>query len=193
MRQLWSPPEDALLRRLPPVEVARRRAWRTVGAVYARRFCRGWTARRPHGGNTTATPPHCLFHGLCPAALIQVLLAVRRQGALKTSHVLARGTGVPCKHLFQLLPVLTRAGFVESWGGPFGGYRLARPADSVTLLEVAEAVDGPTRHDVPAVDTDSTLDCRLQAACDASAETVRESLGRVRVAELARRPKGGRS
>jgi hypothetical protein len=39
-RQPWSPREDALLRKLPPAEAARRTG-RTVQAVYARRFALG--------------------------------------------------------------------------------------------------------------------------------------------------------
>jgi hypothetical protein len=33
------------------------------------------------------------------------------------------------------------------WGNsnPQGGFRLARPADKITLLEIVEAVDGPIR------------------------------------------------
>ena len=48
-------------------------------------------------------------------------------------------------------------------------------------------VDRPIRHDVSPVDTNGTLDRRLQAACDGAAEIVRRSLGRVSVAELMRK------
>jgi DNA-binding IscR family transcriptional regulator len=84
---------------------------------------------------------------------------------------------------------------VESWLGRADGYRLARPADAVTLLGVAELVDGPVRGDVPQTVTgaDAGIDRRLQAACEGAAVIVRRNLGRVSVAELARWPKGKRS
>lgn len=43
----------------------------------------------------------------------------------------------------KLLKLLTHAGLVESFRGANGGYRLARPATSISVAEVVEAVDGP--------------------------------------------------
>ncbi|MEY2467572.1 MAG: hypothetical protein QOF21_270, partial [Actinomycetota bacterium] len=40
---------------------------------------------------------------------------------------------------------LTRAGVFEAVPGRNGGYRLARPAKDVTVLEVVDAVEGRTR------------------------------------------------
>ncbi|MCC5963381.1 MAG: Rrf2 family transcriptional regulator, partial [Rhodobacteraceae bacterium] len=41
----------------------------------------------------------------------------------------------------QLFVKLRRAGLVESVRGPGGGYRLARPSDSIRVSEVLEAVE----------------------------------------------------
>jgi Rrf2 family protein len=46
-------------------------------------------------------------------------------------------------YLAKHLQALTRAGVLESVPGPKGGYRLARPATEITMLEVVEAIDGP--------------------------------------------------
>jgi Rrf2 family protein len=46
-------------------------------------------------------------------------------------------------HLSKVLQRLGKQGFVSSTRGPKGGFRLARPADQVSLLEVYEAIDGP--------------------------------------------------
>lgn len=43
----------------------------------------------------------------------------------------------------KLLKQLTRAGLVESFRGANGGYRLARPAQDISLAEIVEALDGP--------------------------------------------------
>ena len=48
-------------------------------------------------------------------------------------------------YLEQLFGKLRRAGLVSSARGPGGGYRLARPADTIAIAEIIEAVDEPTR------------------------------------------------
>src|SRR5688572_21072796 len=49
---------------------------------------------------------------------------------------------VPPAYLAKHLQALSAAGIVESVPGPRGGYRLARPAVDVTVLDVVLAVDG---------------------------------------------------
>jgi Rrf2 family protein len=55
---------------------------------------------------------------------------------------LAEFHGVPPAYLAKTLQALARAGIVESEPGRRGGYRLARPAKQVTMLDVVEAVEG---------------------------------------------------
>ena len=49
---------------------------------------------------------------------------------------------VPPAYLAKHLQALSAAGIVESVPGPKGGYRLARPADEITVLDVVLAVEG---------------------------------------------------
>ncbi len=56
---------------------------------------------------------------------------------------LAEQEGVPPDFLRKIMQRLHQAGIVESSQGPFGGYRLARPARQVTALDVVETVQGP--------------------------------------------------
>jgi DNA-binding IscR family transcriptional regulator len=64
---------------------------------------------------------------------------------------------------------------------------LTRPAEAITLLEVAELVDGPVEAGVPKLvkGADRRIDRELQAACEQAAEVVRWNLGPVSLAELA--------
>lgn len=62
-------------------------------------------------------------------------------GALPTAK-LAEYHGVPAAYLAKHLQAMSRAGLLESVQGPKGGYRLARPADQITVLDVVEAIDG---------------------------------------------------
>jgi Rrf2 family protein len=50
--------------------------------------------------------------------------------------------GVPKEYLSKALQALSQAGLVEGTLGPTGGYRLARPPDEITFLDVVEAVEG---------------------------------------------------
>jgi Rrf2 family protein len=46
-------------------------------------------------------------------------------------------------HLAKVMVALERAGLVAGTRGPAGGYRLNRPARSISLREIYEAVEGP--------------------------------------------------
>jgi Rrf2 family protein len=70
-----------------------------------------------------------------------VLLAALGDGALP-GRDLAAYHGVSESYLLKHLQALTRAGLLESVPGPKGGYRLARPAAEVTVLDVVEAIEG---------------------------------------------------
>jgi Rrf2 family transcriptional regulator, cysteine metabolism repressor len=51
--------------------------------------------------------------------------------------------GIPERYLVQILLQLKGAGLVTSTRGASGGYRLARPASSISLGEVLTAIEGP--------------------------------------------------
>jgi Rrf2 family protein len=71
-----------------------------------------------------------------------VLLALLPGDATLPGARLAEFHGVPGPYLVKHLQALTRAGVLESLPGPRGGYRLARPARDITVLDVVEAIDG---------------------------------------------------
>lgn len=57
--------------------------------------------------------------------------------------VLATRQDIPVKYLENILADLRRAGIVASQRGAEGGYRLARPADAVSVADIIRAVEGP--------------------------------------------------
>lgn len=73
-----------------------------------------------------------------------VVLAVLPDGQSLPAARLAEFHGVPGAYLAKHLQALSQAGIVESVPGRRGGYRLARPAADITLLEVVDAVEGAT-------------------------------------------------
>src|SRR5437588_7469747 len=79
------------------------------------------------------------------------------------SHNIAKARGIPERFLLKVLKPLVSARLLMSIKGPNGGYRLARAANEITLLEVVEAVDGPIQGQSSFArdDTDRTLNRRL--------------------------------
>jgi Rrf2 family protein len=71
-----------------------------------------------------------------------VLLAVLPESVTLPASRLAEYHGVPAAYMAKNLQALSRAGIVESLPGQKGGYRLARSAADITLLDVVEAIDG---------------------------------------------------
>ena len=75
------------------------------------------------------------------------LRAVAELAAAPPGHVtaerLAHAQEIPPKFLENILLELRRAEIVASQRGAEGGYRLAKPADEVSLADVIRAVEGP--------------------------------------------------
>lgn len=69
-------------------------------------------------------------------------LAQLGPGAMASAAQLAAHHDVPGAYLAKQLQSLVRVGVLTATTGPRGGFRLARPAEQVTLLQVVEAVDG---------------------------------------------------
>ena len=74
---------------------------------------------------------------------LRALFALAEQGSPQTAEALAEAQGLPAKFLGSILSDLRRSGLVSSQRGSDGGYRLARPADDITLADVMRALDGP--------------------------------------------------
>ena len=60
-----------------------------------------------------------------------------------TADAIAAAQQLPPGFLDRILGDLRTAGVIASRRGPSGGWRLARPADAVTVGDVMRAVDGP--------------------------------------------------
>jgi Rrf2 family protein len=70
------------------------------------------------------------------------VLALLPPGTALPAARLAEFHGVPPAYTAKHLQALARAGVVESLSGRRGGYRLGRPADTITVLDVVLAVEG---------------------------------------------------
>jgi len=60
-----------------------------------------------------------------------------------TNREVAESLGASANHLAKVMPRLAKVGLVTSIRGPQGGFALGKPAKTVTLLEIYEAIEGP--------------------------------------------------
>lgn len=58
---------------------------------------------------------------------------------------------MPERFLLQVLRTLVNEGLLKSTRGVDGGYRLAKPASQISLLDIVEAVDGPIQPELPQI------------------------------------------
>lgn len=70
------------------------------------------------------------------------LLAALPLDAALPAKKLAEFFDIPEHYLAKHMQQMSGAGIVQTKKGPGGGYRLAKPAASITLLAMVEAIDG---------------------------------------------------
>ncbi|MFC3572112.1 RrF2 family transcriptional regulator [Streptomyces yaanensis] len=70
-------------------------------------------------------------------------LAASRDDVPMKAEAIADAQDIPHKFLENILNDMRRGGLVLSRRGGQGGYRLARPAESISIADVIRAVDGP--------------------------------------------------
>jgi len=72
-----------------------------------------------------------------------VLTALAQSPALVlNANELAERAHLELPTVSKVLKPLARAGLVDSFRGSNGGYRLARPAESISVIEIVEAIEG---------------------------------------------------
>ena len=79
------------------------------------------------------------------AVRVTIHLATISASARVPGPVLARAIGAPGSFVSKVLQQLVQAGLVSSQRGMRGGFQLARRAADMSLLEVVEAIEGPTQ------------------------------------------------
>lgn len=123
------------------------------------------------------------------------VLAALGEGEALPAARLADYHEVPPAYLAKHLQATTAAGITASVSGPKGGYRLARPAAEVTLLDIVLAVDGEDaafrcseiRQRGPAVSADPAAyrkACHIARAMWRAEDAWRASLRETTVADL---------
>jgi len=79
--------------------------------------------------------------GIYGLAAMHVLSHAPHQRTMQIKEIAAM-TRISHSYLEQLMGILRRANLVTSIRGVSGGYRLARPAHEIEVLEIVEALEG---------------------------------------------------
>ena len=129
---------------------------------------------------------------------VRALVELAERSASDAGHPvrlceIAARRDIPPQFLEQVFATLRRAGVLSSRRGASGGYTFARPPQSVTVLEVVEALDG-----VVAPASCTTGDCERLDACGVASvwaeakAAVEHVLGSTTIAILAERERRAR-
>ncbi len=76
---------------------------------------------------------------------------------------LALRTSLPLPMVSKILKLLTRFGLLTSTRGAMGGYRLARPATEIRLLEMVAALEGPVA--MTECSEEDAQACPIESSC----------------------------
>jgi len=78
---------------------------------------------------------------------VRVTIHLARAPVSERVHgpTLARAIDAPESFVSKVLQLLVQAGLITSQRGMRGGFQLARHAEDISLLEVVEAIEGPTQ------------------------------------------------
>ena len=123
-----------------------------------------------------------------------VLLAQAPDGVVVSRRDLAERYGLPHAYLAKHLQALVRAGVLQASPGPRGGFRLARQPDSITALDVVEAIEGSAspficqeirqRGSAAARPEDCRRPCAINTVMTRAHDAWRDSLRAVTVTSL---------
>jgi Rrf2 family protein len=132
-----------------------------------------------------------------------VLLGFLAPDASLPTARLAEYHDVPAAYLAKHLQAMSRAGLLESVQGAKGGYRLARPATEISVLDVVEAIDGresafrcaEIRRRGPSArpSREYRVPCAIHAVMNEADEAWRAELRGVSIADLMGRVVAGAS
>ncbi|HEY4555515.1 MAG TPA: SUF system Fe-S cluster assembly regulator [Lysobacter sp.] len=124
------------------------------------------------------------------ATVVMTVLAGRPDAVLSAAE-LAERAGLETPTVSKVLKPLAQAGLVEGFRGANGGYRLARPAERIGLIDIVEAMEGPLAMTECSVHDGQ---CGIEHSCSARAnwrrinDVVVDALRSVTLAEMLRPP-----
>ena len=136
-------------------------------------------------------------------AVRAMLELARADAGLVSGPAIAAAASIPRRFVAQVMGDLVGAGLAEARTGRSGGYRLSRPAERISILEVVEAVEGDARRRTCVLRAAPCLRdgaCEVHAIFSAAQDALLDRLGAASLASVVepeapveRRPARGRA
>ena len=95
---------------------------------------------------------------------VRIVQYLAQSNERRDAQSIADSTCVSLRFTLTIMRKLVAADIVQSFKGAHGGYTLSRPASSITLRQVIEAVEGPYRFS-RCVDNGYACNCSSVTAC----------------------------
>ena len=95
---------------------------------------------------------------------VRIVQYLAQSNERRDAQSIADSTCVSLRFTLKIMRKLVAADLVQSFKGAHGGYTLSRPASSITLRQVIEAVEGPYRFS-RCVDNGYACNCSSVTAC----------------------------
>ncbi len=113
-------------------------------------------------------------------------LARQKDDGNVSTKTIAGAIGIPDVFLLKALKPLVARQILRSITGPRGGYRLARPVDEITVLEVIEAVEGPmvSVSSYRSPNSNSTVDKALDRLTEDATKQLRDVFNGATLSQL---------
>lgn len=125
-----------------------------------------------------------------------LVLAQNEDHSLVRIQKISKQQNIPQRYLEQILNDLRMAGFVQSKRGVTGGYRLARPADQITVAAVVRHLEGAlapvscvSQNFYKKCSCPDELRCPIRSVMKEIREAIVQVAEKVTLAEMARRSK----
>ena len=121
------------------------------------------------------------------AVVVMAQMSLSSERTNSAAH-LAEATGIPLPTVAKLMNALARSDLVMSHRGAGGGYSLARPAHSITVADVIQAIEGPIS--IAACVEGSVEHCESEKLCPMRGnwqrvnDAIREALHSVSLSEM---------
>lgn len=118
---------------------------------------------------------------------IRICTILDSLGQKAGAAIIAEHACITPKIALKVLRKLTRAGYVRSYKGAYGGYELTKTGDSIKIIELIELIDGPVRiskcldcgHDCSK--NPCKTDCKMHIAFGLINKKLIEDLGSITV------------
>ena len=121
-------------------------------------------------------------YGLIAAGCI----AEQADGGFVLASTISEKYDIPLEYLFKFLQQMIRMNVLRSKKGPRGGYKLARPAKEITLLEVIEAAGGPisSQLELAQVAKKAHFSVEMEKVCERADDKAVSILSRAKLSKM---------